>query len=92
VVDWALQNERTYSRVSGRVWQPTRPRLREDAKELTEVDIALLDSVLAFLVDNNDVAIEFCIYLLRNMGNKGAEREQAVFGLKSIVFCAILRC
>jgi hypothetical protein len=89
VVDWALQRNEYIREVSGYIRQPTRPRLREDAKELTEADIALLDSVLAFLVNNNDVAIEFCTYLLRNMGNKGAERAQAIFGLKSIVFCAI---
>ena len=61
----------------------------KDAKGSAEADVALLDSVFAFLVDNRDVAVEFCAYLLMNMGNQGAEREQAIFGLKSIVLCAM---
>ena len=32
----------------------------KDAKGAAEADVALLDSVLAFLVDNRDVAVEFC--------------------------------
>jgi hypothetical protein len=63
--------------------------LREDAEDETDADVALLDAMLAFLVDNRDVAIEFCAYLLMNMGNKGAERDQAIFGLKSILVCAM---
>jgi len=54
-----------------------------------EADIALLNSVFAFLVDNRDVAVEFCACLLMNVGDKGVEREKAIFELKGIVFCAM---
>ena len=57
----------------------------KDSREATEANIALLEDV----VDNRDVAVELCAHLLMNMGNQGAEREQAIFGLKSIVFCAM---
>jgi len=40
-------------------------------------------------VDNRDVAVEFCAYLLMNMDNKGAEREKAIFELKGIVLSAM---
>jgi len=61
----------------------------KDAKGTAEADVALLDSVFAFLVDHRDVAIEFCAYLLINVGNQGAEREKAIFGLKGIVCSAM---
>ena len=61
----------------------------KDAKGAVEADVALLDSVFAFLVDNRDVAIEFCAYLLINMGSHGDEREKAIFGLKGIVCSAM---
>ena len=61
----------------------------EDAKGAAEADVALLDSVLAFLLAHRDVAIEFCAYLLINMGSHGDEREKAIFELKGIVFCAM---
>jgi hypothetical protein len=61
----------------------------KDPKEATEADIALLEDAFAFLVDNRDVAIEFCARLLMNMGSQGAEREKAIFGLKGIVFGAM---
>jgi hypothetical protein len=67
----------------------TEQELMKDSKEATEVDIALLEDVFAFLVDNRDVAVEFCAHLLTNMGNQGAERAQAIFELKAIVFCAM---
>jgi hypothetical protein len=54
-----------------------------------EADIALLNTVFAFLVDNRDVAVEFCACLLMNVGDKGVEREKAIFELKGIVFCAM---
>jgi hypothetical protein len=68
---------------------PTEQELMKDSKEATEADIALLEDVFAFLVDNRDVAVEFCAHLLTNMGNQGAERAQAIFELKAIVFCAM---
>ena len=52
-------------------------------------DVALLDSVFAFLMDNKDVAVEFCAYLLINMGIIGDEREKAIFELKGIVCSAM---
>jgi len=61
----------------------------EDAKGAAEADVALLDSVLAFLLDHRHVAIEFCAYLLMNMGTQGDEREKAIFGLKGIVCSAM---
>jgi hypothetical protein len=61
----------------------------EDAKGAAEADVALLDSVLAFLLAHRDVAIEFCAYLLINMGSHGDEREKAIFGLKGIVCSAM---
>jgi hypothetical protein len=67
----------------------TEQELMNDSKEATEADIALLEDVFAFLVDNRDVAVEFCAHLLTNMGNQGAERAQAIFELKAIVFCAM---
>jgi hypothetical protein len=63
--------------------------MMKDAKGAAKADVALLDSAFAFLVDNRDVAIEFCACLLMNVGNKGVEREKAVFELESIVFCAM---
>ena len=54
-----------------------------------EADIDLLNTVFAFLVDNRDVAVEFCACLLMNVGDKGVEREKAIFELKGIVFCAM---
>ena len=54
-----------------------------------EADIALLNTVFAFLVDNRDVAVEFCACLLMNVGDNGVEREKAIFELKGIVFCAM---
>ena len=47
-----------------------------------EADIALLNTVFAFLVDNRDVAVEFCACLLMNVGNKGVEREKASSNLR----------
>jgi hypothetical protein len=35
------------------------------------------------------VAIEFCAYLLIDMGSRGDEREKAIFGLKGIVCSAM---
>jgi hypothetical protein len=67
----------------------TEQELMKDSKEATEADVALREDVFAFLVDNRDVAVEFCAHLLMNMGNQGAERERAIFGLKSIVLCAM---
>jgi hypothetical protein len=67
----------------------TEQELMKDSKAATEADIALLEDVFAFLVDNRDVAVEFCAHLLTNMGNQGAERAQAIFELKAIVFCAM---
>jgi hypothetical protein len=61
----------------------------KDARGTAEADVALLDSVFAFLVDNRDVAFEFCAYLLINIGSQGDEREKAVFGLKGIVCSAM---
>ena len=61
----------------------------KDAKGSAEADVALLDSVFAFLLDRRDVAIEFCAYLLMNMGTQGDEREKAIFGLKGIVCSAM---
>ena len=61
----------------------------KDAKGAAEADVALLESVFAFLIDHRDVAVEFCAYLLLNMDNKGAEREKAIFELKGIVLCAM---
>jgi len=54
-----------------------------------EADIALLNTVFAFLVDNRDVAVEFCACLLMNVGDKGVEREKAIFELKGIVFSSM---
>jgi hypothetical protein len=61
----------------------------KDAKGTADADVALLDSVFAFLLDHRDVAIEFCAYLLINMGSHGDEREKAIFGLKGIVCSAM---
>jgi hypothetical protein len=38
----------------------TEQKLMKDSKEVTKADIALLEDVFAFLVDNRDVAVEFC--------------------------------
>jgi hypothetical protein len=40
-------------------------------------------------MDHRDVAVEFCAYLLINMGSRGDEREKAIFGLKGIVCSAM---
>ena len=40
-------------------------------------------------MDDRDVAVEFCAYLLINMGSRGDEREKAIFGLKGIVCSAM---
>jgi len=61
----------------------------EDAKGTAEDEVALLDGVFAFLLAHRDVAIEFCAYLLINMGSRGDEREKAIFGLKGIVCSAM---
>jgi hypothetical protein len=63
--------------------------MMKDAKGAAEADVALLESVFAFLIDHRDVAVEFCAYLLMNMDNKGAEREKAIFELKGIVLSAM---
>ena len=63
--------------------------MMKDAKGAAEADVALLESVFAFLIDHRDVAIEFCACLLMNVGDMGVEREKAIFELESIVFCAM---
>jgi hypothetical protein len=60
-----------------------------DLRGAADADVALLDSVFAFLLDHRDVAIEFCAYLLINMGSRGDEREKVIFGLKGIVCSAM---
>jgi hypothetical protein len=64
----------------------------KDSKEATEANIALPEEVFAFLVDNRDVAVEFCAHLLMNMDNQGAERGPSNLRTKEHCVLRDVRC